>query len=129
MSRKMERLLIILSTGKQDKGGKATLAFSWGCAALSMGAEVEMYATMDGTVWGLKDAAKGVQMPGFEPLADYIQQFLDLGGKICVCPPCMEYYCSVDREIAMQGLREGAEVCGMAASFKFVEEGGKIITF
>ncbi|MFH1873928.1 MAG: DsrE family protein [Pseudomonadota bacterium] len=129
MSKEKERLLIILSTGKQDHGAKATLAFAFACSALSMGADVAMYVTMDGTIWGLKEAAKGVCMPGFEPLESYINQFQDLGGKIYVCPPCVEYYCSVDKKLVVQGLRGGAEVTGMATAFHFIEHNGRVVTF
>ncbi len=124
-----ERLLIILSTGKQDQGAKATLAFAFACSALSMNAEVAMYVTMDGTIWGLKEAAKGICMPGFDPLETYITQFRDLGGKLFVCPPCVEYYCSVDKDLVMKGLRDGAEVTGMATAFHFIEHQGRVVTF
>ena len=39
--------LITLTTGKQDRGTRATLAFSWGCAALAMGKKVSIYLTME----------------------------------------------------------------------------------
>ena len=51
-------LLITITTGKQDRGSKATLAFSWGCAALAMGQSVCIYLSMDGTVWAAKGAMK-----------------------------------------------------------------------
>ena len=50
--------LIILTTGKQDRGTRATLAFSWGRAALAMGQEVTMYLTMDGTVWAMRGSVR-----------------------------------------------------------------------
>jgi predicted peroxiredoxin len=129
MTATKDRVLIILSTGRQDGGAKATLAFSWGCSALSLGSDVLMFATMDGTIWGLKDACAGIQMHGFEPLETYVQQYLDLGGKLCICPPCLEYYCTVDEPTANKGLRDRAEVCGIASSLAHISEYGKVLTF
>ncbi|MBM4372318.1 MAG: hypothetical protein FJ098_11730, partial [Deltaproteobacteria bacterium] len=57
--------LIVLTTGKQDRGTRATLAFSWGCAALAMGQQAAIYLTMDGTIWAASAATKGVSVAGF----------------------------------------------------------------
>ncbi len=124
-----DRLLIILSTGKQDHGAKATLAFAFACSALSMGSEVALYVTMDGTIWGLKESTRGIQLPGFDSLETYVEQFEELGGKIFVCPPCMEYYCSISEDDAKKGMRDGAKITGMATAYHFISDHGRVVTF
>jgi len=124
-----KRYLIILSTGKTDKGAKATLAFAWGCSALSMGYEVMLMVTAEGTVWGVKGESDGIHFPGFEPLEDYILQFKELGGTLCVCPPCLEHYCSIDRETALKGLRQGGELCGIARAIEYSAHGAQVVNF
>ena len=129
MGESRKRIVVIISSGSGDGGTKATLAFSWACGALSMGREVMLMATADGTIWGLNGACEGIHTPGFEPLEKYVEQFKELGGILCVCPPCLEFYCSVDKEFVERGLRDGAETCGVARALNFAGENGQIINF
>ncbi len=121
-------MLITLTNGKQDRGSRATLAFAWGCAALAMGKKVSIYLTMDGTVWAVRGAMKGIEIGGFDPLEDYLEQFTSLGGKILVCAPCTEYYCSFNREAISTTLIEGAQVTGLATIVSLSGNSTKIVT-
>jgi predicted peroxiredoxin len=121
--------MIVLTTGKQDRGTRATLAFSWGCAALAMGQTVAVYLTMDGTVWASKGAADNVSVAGFETLDCYIEQFLALGGEILVCAPCSEYYCSFTPASGHSALLPEAQLVGLATIVSRTGQGTKIITF
>lgn len=122
-------IMITLTTGKQDRGTRATLALSWGCAALAMGQNVSMFLTMDGTIWASKESAKDVTVAGFEPLEEYFDQFSELGGELLVCAPCTEYYCSVDRDAVGGALRPEAELTGLATIVSKIGETTKTITF
>ena len=121
--------LITLTTGKQDRGTRATLAFAWGCAALAMDRKVAIFLTMDGTVWAVKGAMKGVEVGGFEPLEDYLDQFLALDGELLVCAPCSEYYCSFERDLIPETLIEEAQLAGLATIVSKTGEHTKMITF
>jgi uncharacterized protein involved in oxidation of intracellular sulfur len=121
--------LITLTTGKSDRGTRATLAFSWGCAALAMGKQVSIFLTMDGTVWAIRGATKGVEVGGFEPLENYIDQFLSLGGEILVCAPCSDYYCAVDEKAQNNTLINGAQLTGLATIVSKMGERTKLICF
>lgn len=122
-------LLITLTTGKQDRGTRATLALSWGCAALAMGQTVSIFFTMDGTVWASNRATKGVSVGGFETLEEYITQFVDLGGEILVCAPCSEYYCSVESAELRGNLIKEAKLTGLATIVSIMGPNTKTITF
>ena len=122
-------MMITLTTGKQDRGTRATLALSWGCAALAMGQHVALFLTMDGTAWASKESAKEVEVAGFEPLEDYFEQFKELGGEMLVCAPCTEYYCSVGSSKMEGVLRPEAELTGLATIVSKIGEGTKIVTF
>jgi len=65
--------IVVLTTGKGDRGTRATLAFSWACISLALGRPTSVYLTMEGTIWALKNATHGVRVDGFEPLANYCQ--------------------------------------------------------
>lgn len=121
--------MITLTTGKQDRGTRATLALSWGCAALAMGQNVSIFLTMDGTIWASKDSAKEVTVAGFEPLEDYFEQFSELGGELLVCAPCTEYYCSVYKDEIRGVIRAEAELTGLATIVSKIGDTTKTITF
>lgn len=121
--------MVVLTSGKQDRGARATLAFSWACSALALGKATSLFLTMDGTVWAMKKAADGVQVDGFEQLSNYLETFLSLGGNLLVCAPCTEYYCSMSSEAGPAALIEGAELAGLAT---VVAAGGSsctVVTF
>ncbi len=121
--------VVVLTTGKQDRGTRATLAFGWACTVLAMGKTAAVYLTMDGTVWGMAGTAKGVQVAGFEPLEEYVEQFLALDGKLLVCAPCSEYYCNFDRLKVGESLHPEAEVAGLSTVVASISPQTNVVTF
>lgn len=105
-----ERLMIILTTGPEDRGSRATLAFSMGVAALVSGVETTIFMTMSGTFWSRQNSCSRVHINGFDPLADYIEQFDELGGAILVCSPCHDFYCA---NAGDSELLPGAQLAGL----------------
>jgi uncharacterized protein len=104
------KMLVILTTGTEDRGGRATLAFSMGVTSLISGVEAVIYMTMEGTIWSRKEAISNVHVAGFEPLSVYAEQFISAGGRILVCSPCNEFFCAVSDASTML---EGAEISGL----------------
>jgi len=121
--------LVVLTNGKQDRGTRATLAFAWACTSLAMGKTTALYLTMDGTLWSMKNSADGVRVEGFEPLTEYIDQFLLLGGELLVCAPCSEYYCSFDRSKIGVSLIDGCKVVGLSTVVGKIGTGTSVVTF
>lgn len=122
-------VVVVLTTGKQDRGTRATLAFAWACTALAMGKSVSLYLTMDGTIWAMKGTMKGLKVEGFEPLPQYLEQFLLLGGELMVCAPCSEYYCSFDRDKISSTLIPEAKLVGLTTIVSKVGPGASVVTF
>jgi len=83
-----QKMLIILTEGKADNGRKATLAFSMALSSLAMELDVTLFLTSDAAVWGYDQSAYGVSVPGFAPLSDLINQFIETGGKLKLCSTC-----------------------------------------
>jgi len=105
-----DKLLIILTTGTEDRGNRATLAFSMGVSALISGVDTTIYMTMGGTFWSRSSSLGKVHIDGFEPLKVYVDQFVEAGGKIQVCSPCDSFYCSIARD---SPLLPNAELVGL----------------
>lgn len=122
-------VMVVLKTGKSDRGASATLAFGWACTALALGKSVTLFLTMDGTIWSLSGGAKGVKVEGFDPLEDYIDQFFALGGKMLICAPCTEYYCSIPTTVKEGDFYEEAELAGLSTVVSMIKEGTSVVTF
>lgn len=121
--------VIILSTGKADRGARAVLAFSWACTALAMGKSVALFLTMDGAIWARQDACRGVTVGGFEPLHNYVEQFLALDGSWLVCAPCTEYYCGAAPDTVGDLLHPAVEVVGLATLIAKVGPNSNMVSF
>lgn len=105
------QMLIILTTGAEDRGNRATLAFAMGVSALISGVETTIYMTMSGTIWSRRRSVESVHIQGFEALSVYVDQFAEAGGTVLVCSPCNDFYCSMAQEAPMM---EGAKLAGLA---------------
>jgi predicted peroxiredoxin len=105
-----EKLMIMLTTGPEDRGNRATLAFSMGVAAKISGVDTTIFMTMSGTVWSRQSACAKVHINGFDPLEQYVRQFHELGGNILVCSPCHDFYCAI---AGGTDLIPGAELAGL----------------
>ena len=83
-----------------------------GVVAQISGVETTIYMTMGGTFWSKTQAISQVHVGGFDPLNEYVEQFTQAGGKVQVCSPCHDFYCSISTEES--SLIEGAELCGLS---------------
>jgi predicted peroxiredoxin len=104
------KLMIILTTGPEDRGNRATLAFAMGVSSLVSGVDTTVFMTMGGTFWSRQSACSKVHIDGFDPLPAHIDQFAGLGGKVLVCSPCHDFYCSAAKDST---LLPGAELAGL----------------
>jgi predicted peroxiredoxin len=89
-----ERLLVVVTESLADGGRKAAIAFGVALSAQSHGTDVHVFLSLEAAVLGTPSGADGVHPRGFsEPLASYIQHFVELGGHLEVCSSCYEEYC------------------------------------
>ena len=103
MSEATEKIVYI-ATCAGESPEKASLPFVLANAALAM--DVEAVVALQGT--GVYLAKKGyldnVFAAGLPPLKDLVQSFMDAGGKLLVCVPCIR-----ERKIDESDLIEGAK--------------------
>lgn len=89
-----ESLLIVLTDTLEDGGRKAAIGFGVALAALVRGTQVHVFLSLESAKLGTPTGAEGMAPRGFsESLAQYIDHFIDLGGKLEVCSSCYEEYC------------------------------------
>jgi len=89
MSETTEKIVYICTYGGEDPE-RATFPFMLANASLAMDVEVTMVLQGNGVWLAKKDYALDVRGNGLPPLADLMQTFNELEGKIMVCTPCIK---------------------------------------
>ena len=100
---KKEKILIIATHGPDDPE-RATFPFVMANAALVMDTEAVMVLQGAGVLLGKKGSYDHVYAAGLPPLKDLMKTFLEHGGKLLVCNPCIK-----ERQIEESMLVESAE--------------------
>lgn len=110
MSQEKERqkILYIATHGPGDPE-RATLPFVLANAALAMGVEAVVALQGDAVWLGVKGTASHVFAGGLPPLQELLEGFLELGGRLLVCSPCLQH-----RKMDAQSLMPGAQVVAAA---------------
>ena len=104
MAEEAQEKIIYIATYAGENPEKASLPFVLANAALTM--DVEAVVALQGT--GVYLAKKGyldnVFAAGLPPLKELVQSFLEAGGRLLVCVPCIR-----ERKIEESDLIEGAQ--------------------
>ncbi len=85
-----QKILYIGTHGPGDPE-RATLPFVLANAALAMGVEAVVALQGDGVWLAVKGTAAHVFAGGLPPLQELMEGFLELGGKLLVCSPCIQH--------------------------------------
>jgi predicted peroxiredoxin len=104
MAEKKEDKLVVFATHGGEDPERATLPFVVGNAALAMDAKVFMCLQANGVTLATKGLYENISAPGFEPLKKLVDSFIEFGGTILVCIPCIE-----QRKITPDMLIQGAQ--------------------
>ena len=100
---KTEKLVIVATHGGEDPE-RASLPFVMGNAALAMDAEVTVVLQSTAVTLAKKGCYEHVFAAGLPPLKELVDTFVELGGRIFVCIPCIE-----ERRISTDMLVDRAE--------------------
>lgn len=118
-----KKLVVIVTCGFNDE--RSSVAWSVANGGVGSGYEITMFMVSSGVDWVRKGAADVARLNPLDPtIKEMIQNVIDSGGKIFVCPPCAGV-----RGYTKDDLIEGAELAGSAAMLGVVSEGAKTITF
>lgn len=84
-----EKLVIMATHGPEDPE-RATIPFVMGCAALASDVEVVIGLQGNGVTLVRRGEAEHVFAPEFPPLKKLLVDFIELGGRLLVCNPCIK---------------------------------------
>jgi predicted peroxiredoxin len=120
---------VILASGREDGGKRATLALSMACTALSMDMNTHLFMIGDGSYWAYQGHAHGIQVDGFPALEELLDSFSELGGHLALCSTCHAAICHApDNRDGLPLRRNGVQINGMATVMEQVLR-GRAITF
>ena len=97
-------MVVILTTGDEDGGKRATLAFTAATCAAAMDRRTVVFMVGDGAHWAYEGRAATVRQAGFPPLQDLMDSLVEMGGEMYVCSTC-DGVCSIAGEHDAGGLR------------------------
>ena len=83
-----DKVLINLATGMED-GERVLVAFLVATAAVAQGKQVVVWTTKDAVRLGLPGEMSGVVCKDCPPLERLLEQFVDGGGELWLCPICL----------------------------------------
>lgn len=118
-----KKLVVVVTNGFNDE--RSSVAWSVANGGIASGFKVTMFLVSSGADWVRKGAAAVARLnPLDPPVKDMIENIMDSGGTIMVCPPC-----AAVRGYEKEDLIDGVEMAGSVAMLGVVSEGASTLTF
>jgi len=116
--------LVIISTIGEDSPEKATLPFVLATAAQSMDTEVVVILQSSAVVIAKEGEAEKINAKGFMPLKKLLDTFLELGGSLMLCSPCLN-----ERNITANDLIDGSKVVAAGSVATEILSAKSVVTY
>jgi uncharacterized protein involved in oxidation of intracellular sulfur len=118
-----EKLVIISTTGI-DNPEKAILPFVLATAALTVDTEVVIILQTAAVMLAKKGIAGTVNVPGFMPLEKLLDTFIEMGGRLLLCTPCVK-----ERQISPEELVQGSTLIAAATIVEETMSAKAVLTY
>jgi len=118
-----KKLVVIVTNGFDNE--RSSVAWSVANGGIASDYEITMFLVSSGVDWVRKKAMDVARMnPLDPPVKDMIQNVMDSGGTIMVCPPCAKV-----RGYEQEDFIDGVQLAGSTAMLGVVSEGASTLTF
>ena len=118
-----KKLVVVVTSGFNEE--RSSVAWSVANGGIASGYQVTMFLVSSGVDWVRKRGADIARLnPLDPPVKDMIQNVIDSGGAIMVCPPCAKV-----RGYEKEDFIDGVQLAGSTAMLGVVSEGAKTLTF
>ncbi|NTV82313.1 sulfur reduction protein DsrE [Chlorobaculum thiosulfatiphilum] len=116
--------LLIISTIGPENPEKASLPFVLATASQALDIEVTMFLQSSAVILARQGEAEKVNAPGFQPLKEMLDTFLEMGGKLYLCSPCL-----AQRNIGHEELIEKAQIGAAGTLVVSVMGASQVVTY
>jgi predicted peroxiredoxin len=116
--------IVIVATHGGEAAEKATIPFVMANAGIAMDAKVTVVLQSNGVTLATKGFYEHIFAAFFDPLKKLVDSFLELGGTILVCIPCIEH-----RKITPDQLIPGAQPVKAARVVQEILEATAVLTY
>jgi predicted peroxiredoxin len=123
MAEASNKVVVIATHGPENKE-MATIPFMMANAALTVDKEAVVILQGSGVLLAQKGVYDHVFAPGLPALGDLLKSFLDGGGKLLVCTPCIQ-----ERKIDTSMLIEGSETIAGARVIKETTTSSAVLSY
>lgn len=118
-----KKLVVVITCGLDDE--RASVAWSVANGGLNSGLDVTVFLTSSAVDWVRKGAAERPHLnPLDPPMKEMIQNILEHGSGILVCPPCAKV-----RGYSEEDLIEGVTITGSGAMHELIKQGAATLSF
>ncbi len=119
----MAKFLFIV-TGGQEHPERATIPFSIATAALSLGHSVTMVLQVDAVDLLCEEVRKTIAPQHFTPLSELFELYVELGGKLLACSPCLKL-----RGLSVNDIHPSVTIVAASTVVKEAAEADKIFSY
>lgn len=117
------KFCVSITHAKNDTD-KATVGFVVANAAAGSDQDTMVFLSTEGVRLAEKGYADDIHEDGFAPLRELIENFVEAGGQVYVCAPCVK-----KRDIDPENLIDGALVVGGAKLVEFLADGTPSVSY
>lgn len=116
-----KKFLINCTNGANDVE-RATISFVLALSCASHNNETAVFATADAAELCVAGGTDNLVADGYEPLSSLVEDFIENGGNIWLCPVCAKA-----KGISAADLRPGVEIAGAPRTMDFLASGGQVL--
>lgn len=118
-----KKIVIVNSRGLDDE--RSSVAWSIANTAAASGMEITVFLVSAGVDWARRGAADAAQLNPLDPkMSEMINNVINAGGRILVCPPCAKV-----RGYTEDTLIDGAILAGAPALLETISNGAEAVSF
>ena len=118
-----KKIVVLITRGIDDE--RSSVAWSIANGGINNGLEVTIFLTSSAVDWVRKGAADKVHLnPMDPPIKEMMQNLINAGSPILVCPPCAEV-----RGYSAADLIDGTTIVGSTPMHQLIKEGATVLSF
>lgn len=123
MAEESKKMVILITHGLDDE--RSSVAWSVANGAMATGFQVTIFLASSGVDWARKGSAETARLnPLDPPVNEMIQNLVNNGSTIMVCPPCAKV-----RGYTENDLIKGAVLAGSVSMHAIIKEGAATLSF